>query len=123
MAQYADIVEIVAPSQASPGDLVNVTVRIKNLYSGLMGIKVSSIPEYNYSLEFPYDIANVNPGEIYSFSGSFTMPNRAVNLHTYSYWYGADGNWYQDDEMTEAVNLNVLTPQISGFQIADYIKV
>ena len=32
MAQYAQIVEIVAPNQAVSGERVDITVRIKNTY-------------------------------------------------------------------------------------------
>jgi len=123
MAQYARITGILAPSQAAPGDLVDVQVTVQNLYSDVISIRIGSIPEYDYSLAFPADWANIAPGGINIFYGSFIMPNRTVNLHAYSYWYGADGNWYQDDEMTKVVNLAVLTSQISGFQIADYSKV
>lgn len=125
MAQYAQIVEIIVPDQASPGDLVNVTVRIKNLYSDLMGIKVASIPEFDYSLGFAVDTANVNPGETYSFYGSFIMPDRAVYVHAYSFWYGSDANWYQDDAISKLVNLAAVpaNPQISGFQIADFYAI
>jgi len=51
------------------------------------------------------------------------MPDRAVTIHAYSYWYGADGSWHPDDEMTKAVSLAALTPQVSEFKIADFYKV
>ena len=127
MAQYADIVEIVAPSQAAPGDLVNITVRVKNLYAAPIGIMVGGALEYGVSpwpgIEFPSNSANVDAGAIWEFSGYFYMPDKKVTIHAYSYWYGADGYWYFDDEMTKAVNLAVLTPQVSEFKIADFYKV
>ena len=127
MAQYADIIEIVAPAQAAPGDLVNITVRIKNLYSGAIGIMVAGALEYGVTpwpgIEFPTNNANVDAGVTYSFSGYFYMPDKGVTIHAYSYWYGADGYWYFDDEMTKAVNLAALTPQVSEFKIADFYKV
>ena len=127
MAQYADIVEIVAPSQAAPGDLVNITVRVKNLYSAPIGIMVGGALEYGVSpwpgIEFPLDSANVDGGATYSFSGYFYMPDKGVTIHVYSYWYGADGYWYFDDEMTKTVNLAALTPQVSEFKVADFYKV
>jgi len=127
MAQYADIVEIVAPSQAAPGDLVNITVRIKNLYSAPIGIMVGGALEYGVSpwpgVEFPANSANIDSGATYSFTGYFYMPDKGVTIHAYSYWYGADGYWYFDDEMTKAVNLAALTPQVSEFKIADFYKV
>ena len=127
MAQYADIVEIVAPSQATPGNTVSITVRIKNTYSDAMGVMVGGALECGVSpwpgIDFPEDYANVSGGATYSFSGSFTMPNSQVTIHAYSYWYGADGYWYFDDEMTKVVNLAALTPQVSEFQIVDFYKV
>jgi hypothetical protein len=51
------------------------------------------------------------------------MPGGRVTIHAYSYWYGADGYWYFDDEMTKVINLLTLTPQASEFKIADFYKV
>ena len=127
MAQYAQIVEIVAPSQAVPGERVDITVRIKNTYSAAIGIMVGGALEYGVTpwpgISFPENSANVNGGATHSFSGYFTMPDKAVTIHAYSYWYGADGYWYLDDEKTRYVALATLTPQVSEFRIADFYKV
>ena len=127
MAQYAQIVEIVAPSQAVSGERVDITVRIKNTYSAAIGIMVGGALEYGVSpwpgIEFPTNSANVGGGTTYSFSGSFMMPDKRVTVHAYSYWYGADDYWHFDDEMTKAVNLAALAPQVSEFKIADFTKV
>ena len=129
MAQYADIVEIVAPAQAPAGSRVDITVKVKNTYSSPIGIKVVGVPEYaglppGIYIDFPVESANVNPGETFSFYGSFTMPDKTVTVHAYSYWYGADGSWYFDDEMTKLVGVSAAPqPSISDFRIADYIKV
>src|SRR4030042_741767 len=128
MGQYADIIEIVAPTQAAQGDRVDITVKIKNTYSGAIGIMLVGVPEYEslppgLYITFPVSSANVEGGATYSFSGYFYMPDKKVTVHAYSYWYGADGSWYFDDEMTKAVNLAALTPQVSEFKIADFYKV
>ncbi len=127
MAQYAQIVEIVAPSQALSGERVDITVRIKNTYSAAIGIMVAGALEYGVSpwpgISFPENSTNVNGGATHSFSGYFTMPNKAVTIHAYSYWYGADGAWHFDDEKTKYVSLATLTPQISEFKIADFTRV
>ena len=127
MAQYADIIEIVAPAQAAPGDRVDVTVRIRNTYSGAIGIMVGGALEYGVTpwpgIDFPENSANVDGGATYSFSGYFYMPDKKVTIHVYSYWYGSDGYWYFDDEMTKVVNLTALTPQVSEFRILDFSKV
>ena len=127
MAQYAQIVEIVAPSQAVSGERVDITITIKNTYSAAIGVMVGGALEYGVTpwpgITFPENSANVNPGATYSFSGSFIMPDKKVTVHAYSYWYGADGYWHFDDEMTKVVNLAALTPQVSEFKIADFNKV
>lgn len=109
MAQYADIIEIAAPSEAAPGSRVDITVRIKNTYSAPIGIMAGGALEYGVSpwpgITFPSPSTNVNAGVTYSFSGYFTMPDKKVTIHAYSYYYGADGSWHFDDEMTKVVNL------------------
>lgn len=127
MALYADIIEIVTPSQAAFGSKVDITVKIKNTYSEVISVMVGGALEYGISpwpgIDFPENWANVNAGAIYSFSGSFIMPDKKVTIHAYSYWYGADGSWYFDDELTKVVNLASLTPQVSELQISDFYKV
>ncbi|MDD5537406.1 MAG: hypothetical protein PHF12_00390 [Candidatus Omnitrophica bacterium] len=127
MAQYADVIEIVAPSQAAPGSRVDITIRIKNTYSAPIGIMVGGGLEYGVSpwpgINFPENSANVDGGVTYSFNGYFYMPDSRVTIHAYSYWYGADGYWYFDDELTKVINLASLTSQVSEFQIADFYKV
>ena len=127
MAQYAQIVEIVAPSQAVSGEKVDITVRIKNTYSAPIGIMVAGALEYGVTpwpgITFPENSANVNAGSIHSFSGYLTMPDKAVTIHAYSYWYGADSSWHFDDEKTKYVALATLTPQVSEFKIADFTRV
>ena len=127
MAQYAQIVEIVTPSQAAPGDLVNIIVRIKTLYSAPIGIMVGGALDYGVSpwpgIQFPENSANVDGGVTYSFNGYFYMPDKGVTIHAYSYWYGADGYWYCDDEKTRSVGVSAVTSQISEFQIANFTKV
>ncbi|MFH1087053.1 MAG: hypothetical protein V1737_00525 [Chloroflexota bacterium] len=127
MAQYAQIVEIVAPSQAIAGERVDITVRVKNLYSAPIGVMVGGGLEYGVSpwpgITFPENNTNVDGGAVQSFSGNFIMPDKAVTIHAYSYWYGDDGYWYFDDEKTKNVSLATLTPQVSEFRIADFYKV
>lgn len=109
MAYYADIVEIIAPSEAKPGDRVDITVRIKNTYSSSVGVMAGGALEYGVSpwpgISFPDPSANVDGGATHSFSGYFTMPDKRVTIHAYSYYYGSDGYWHFDDEMTRTINL------------------
>jgi len=118
MAQYADIVEIIAPGEAAGGSRVDITVRIKNTYSAAIGIMAGGALEYGVSpwpgITFPNQSANVDGGVTRSFNGYFTMPEKKVTIHAYSYWYGADGYWHFDDEMTRAVNLAAETESEFG---------
>ena len=129
MALYADIIEIVSPSQAQAGSRVDITVRVRNTFSADIGIKVVGVPEYTgippgLYIDFPEPTADVGPGATWSFDGWFTMPNARVTVHIYSYWYGSDGYWHLDDEMTKTVDLAAAPqPTISEFRIVDYIKV
>jgi hypothetical protein len=108
MAQYADIIDVVAPAEAVAGSRVDITVKIKNLYSDAIGIMAGGALEYGVTpwpgIEFPTNWANVPAGQTQSFSGYFTMPDREVKIHAYSYWYGG-GNWHLDDEMVKTVKV------------------
>ena len=122
MAQYAQIVQIEAPSSAAEGDLVSVAVQVKNLVDYGFYIAVTG-SEGGSNITFSPDYAGVDPGAIYTFYGSFFMPGQSVTITIYSWWWGSDSTWHQDDVKTKTVNLAVLTPQISQFQIADFYKV
>ena len=108
MATYADVVEIVAPGEALAGSRVDITVRIKNKYVSTIGIMVGGALEHGVTpwpgIDFPTNWANVPGGATQSFAGHFTMPDKGVTIHAYSYYY-AEGSWYFDDEMTKAVGL------------------
>ena len=127
MAQYADIVEIVAPAEAAQGSRVDITVRIKNTYSSAIGIMVGGALEYGVSpwpdISFTEPSANVNGGATYSFSGYFIMPDKKVTVHAYSYYYGSGGSWHFDDEMTKVVNLvSIPASQFGSIEIVSYSR-
>lgn len=128
MAQYADVIAIDAPSGAASGSRVDFTIRVKNTYSAPIGMKVAATLEYGVSpwpnTIIPVDWANVDAQAIWLFSGYFYMPGQKVTIHAKSFWYGADGQWYADDEMTTTVDLaSAGSPSISDFRIADFAKV
>ena len=125
MALYADIIEIVAPGEAQSGSRVDITVKIKNTHSAAIGVMVGGALEYGVSpwpgIIFQEPSDNVGGGATQSFAGWFTMPDKKVTLHVYSYWYGADGYWYFDDEMTKVVNLaEVVASQFGSIEIVSY---
>ena len=127
MAQYADIIEILAPAESAPGSQVNVLVKVKNLYATTISLMIGGSLEYGISpwpsILFEEPVADVEGLAAYTFGGFFVMPDKPVTLHLYSYWYGADGYWHLDDEMTRVISPAALTPQVSEFKITDFSKV
>ena len=127
MAEHAQIVEIVTPAQAVPDSEVDITVRIKNLYSDPISIMVVGSLEYGEvpwpNVAFPVNWATIGPGDVFEFSGWFTMPGSQVTIHAFSLCYGGDGEWHYDDEMTKVVGVSASAPQVSEFRIADFAKV
>ena len=127
MALYADIIEIVAPGEAVTGVRVDITVKIKNKYTSTIGIMVGGALEYGVTpwpgITFPTNWANVAGGATHFFGGYFTMPERRVTVHAYSYYY-AEGSWHFDDEMTKVVDLAEAVPsQFGSIEIVNYAKV
>jgi hypothetical protein len=127
MAQYADIVEIVAPGEAQAGSRVDITLKVKNTYSSAIGILVGGALEYGVSpwpgISFAEPSTNVNGGTTHSFAGYFIMPDKKVTIHAYSYYYGADGSWHFDDEMTKVVNVvAVPASQFGSIEITSYAR-
>lgn len=123
MAHYAEIVEIVAPAEAVAGSRVDITVTIRNKHLSTIGILPHGALEYGESpwptISFPDGWANVAGGQTHSFDGHFTMLDREVKIHVYSYYYSG-GLWYFDDEKTKDVKVTELSPAFSEFKITDY---
>ena len=93
---YTDIVAIAAPSEAAYGDLVSIEARVRNLAGFAIYISTSGKFDntiFNLAPEF----ATVGLGETYSFSGSFSMPNRDVRVYVWSYYWTGEA-WQLDDE-------------------------
>ena len=126
MAQYAEIVEIAAPTEAVAGSRVDITVRIKNRYSSAIGIMVGGALEYGVTpwpgIEFSSNWANVPGGVTQSFAGYFTMPDKKVTIHAYSYYY-AEGGWHFDDEMAKTIDITEeIESQFGSIEILSYSR-
>lgn len=127
MAQYADIVEIIAPTEALAGSRVDITVTIKNKYSSTVGIMVGGALECGVTpwpgITFPTNWANVAGVATESFNGYFIMPDKKVTIHAYSYYYAGE-SWHFDDEMTKAVQpAEEIPSQFGSIEIVNYAKV
>lgn len=109
---YTEIVEIVAPASATAGELVSVAVRVKNIdliYDHVVACVAL------YDSERFIDLATIIlSGDTYSFSGSFTMPNKDVTIYAWSYYpYGEE--WIADDSAEKRITLAVAI----GWQLLD----
>jgi len=118
---YTEITEIWTDKDSySPGETVWVSVLIKNLHSASIHIRCEGLANDSKFMDLD---AWVNPGITYSFGGYFTMPNSDVTIHAKSYYEGTDRLWHLDDEKTKDVSLTELAPEVTQFEISDYVKV
>ncbi len=109
---YTEIVSIIAPSAAAYGDLVTVEVRVRNLYSDYLAVKVGGYLDAT-EIWFSPDYAWIDPGATYSFTYSFTMPNNAVTLHLWSYYWTGE-EWYADDYSSVYIALAAVEEPYAG---------
>jgi hypothetical protein len=121
MANYAEIVEITAPDKAVEGGRVDVTVKIKNVWTGSFIIHCVAVVD---SLRFiDWLEAWAGPGDTVEFNGDFIMGGADVRILAQSWYEGGDGYLHRDDEKTKDIKLAELVPAFSEFKITDYIKV
>jgi len=118
---YTDIVAIYGPAEAVYGEPVTIEVVVKNLAT--FPIYVAATGRYNgVDVAFAPDYAYVDAGGTYSFTASFSMPNKTITLDVWSfYWTGTE--WYQDDHEAVTISLKTLKPTFRGFGLTEYIKV
>ncbi len=108
-----DIEAIYAPSSASQGERVDVTVRIKNIDTYWDHL-VSCRAIYDGSARFIDEAVIIRSGETHSFSGHFTMPGKDVTIYADSY-YPYYQEWILDDQAQRDVKLK----EIVGWQLLD----
>lgn len=111
MANYAQIVQLVAPGNALEGDQVDIVVKVKNLYNQPITIAVSGayrgVSLENPQIDLPQEawtpsVADVGAGQIKEFSTSFEMLNEDIFLLVGSYYLGG-GIFNLDDQ--KSVNI------------------
>lgn len=100
---YTDI-QIEAPSSATAGETVPVTIKIKNIWTDYLHVYAVGVWD-TVERFIDWDDYWIPPGEIHSFPGSFIMPARDVTIHAYSYYEYGDGYVYLDDEAETDVSL------------------
>ena len=104
MANFAEIVEIVAPDSAAQGSHVDVTVKVKNIWGALF--YVICVAWANTLLIIDWVEVLVEPDNVHDFQSSFIMGDGDVEIHAET-WYESGGNLYKDDEKTK--NISVVT--------------
>ena len=96
-------VNVIAPDSAEAGEVVPVTVEVKNTWDYQFAVYVEVT--YNSDLAFESSDRWVYPGERVEFDGSFIMPNRSITIHAYSYVEDEEGYWNRDSEGKKSVTL------------------
>lgn len=99
---YTDITSITAPGSAALGETVPVTVKVKNIDTYYSHLIRCSVP-YD-STYFIDKSVIISPGDTYSFSGNFPMPNKDIIIYAYTY-YPVGAEWIFDDQMSRSVDL------------------
>lgn len=116
---YTEITNIVAPASAPSGSTVNVEVKIKNIWTNTVHIYCVAVADTTVRFIDWLD-AWVGPGQTKSFFGAFIMGGGDVTINARSFYEAANGALYSDDSKSKVVKVAALTPEFSGFGIADY---
>ena len=119
MGTYTSVA-IVAPAEALAGQVVEIQARVQNLAG--YDIYISPSAKFDNTLLYLNpDYAIVGAGQVYSFSGSFTMPNKVVRIYVWSYYWDGE-EWRWDDEAYVDIALKEMVPEFKGFALTEYNK-
>ena len=121
MANYAEIVEIVAPDRAVQGGRVDVTVKIKNIWTGWFRIYCVAVVDSLRFIDWLDEVAG--PGDTREFSGAFIMGGADVRILAQSWYEGGDGYLHRDDEKTRDVKVTALEPEFTAMKISNFSRV
>lgn len=114
---YTDIVSISAPSSATQGERVPVTVKVKNIddyWDHLIRLITVFYDIYGEMQSFISETVIISSLEVHSFSGSFIMPSEATVIEAFTY-YPYYKEWIFDDRAERDVNLK----EVVGWQLLD----
>jgi len=103
---YTSITEIVAPSKATAGSTVPVTVKVKNIdtVAHQLWLIVVFYDCYGEMDSFISKYPLVSAGQTVSYSGSFTMPNCGTIIDAFTY-YPVGAEWIFDNRRSKDVDL------------------
>jgi hypothetical protein len=113
-----------SPTHGKVGDLITVSIEVKNTYSGPVSIKAGMTYEIGQNLyaEVSYKtstIGTVAAGQSLIVTGTFTMPANDCTIHGYSYYYGTDGVYHEEQGVTSMVVLDTLRGDVNGDGVVD----
>jgi len=111
MAKYAEIESVEVPLSAAPGSTVQITAKVRNTYSTPIGIRITGyitgVGGFSTTIYQQYSSGeNIDAFITKSFLESFIMPTVAVEIHTFTWWYGADNQWHYDDYLMKTIPLS-----------------
>ena len=116
---YTDIVAIYGPSEAAEGETVDITIRVKNIWSGSLHVYCVGVRDTEDRFIDWLD-EWIAAGQSHDFSGSFVMPNHGAYVNGLTYFEALDGYLYLDDEMQVYIKLQELEPTFRSFGVTDY---
>ena len=119
MAEVADITRVVVPDEAEAGTQVTVVITVKNI--GRARVWVAVTPKVDETvLDVNPTWRNLEYGEEGSFTSSFTMPERGVSVHVWSWYWAME--WRLDDYHHEFIRLKEpeLQPTFGNLVIEGY---
>ncbi|GAJ04968.1 unnamed protein product, partial [marine sediment metagenome] len=103
-----EILNMWATAGPLAGDQVNVTAIVKNISAESLYITCTGLYD-DTPLTFSPDYTWIDPGKNYTFTASFTMPNKDIRLHVWSYyWTGTE--WLWDDYVSLDIALGEAPP-------------
>ncbi len=122
---YTEIVEIIAPSSAAIGSIVNVQVNIRNITSTAFRIYCSAAftGPVNSIRFIDFVSLIVEPGQLVGFANPFTMPSNEVTIYAASWYEGAPNELHFDDAKEKVVSLAESVPGFSELVIIGFSKV
>ncbi|MBA7476033.1 hypothetical protein ES707_11408 [subsurface metagenome] len=102
-------VEITAPWSARPGEIVNVSIKVTNIWTDPFEVwSQCAAPDVgDYIID---ETEVINNGQYKTYYGHFTMPDYTCKVRAYTY-YQSDSSWYPDAYEEQDVAVLLLPPE------------
>lgn len=100
-------IELSAPASASPGEMVEIEVRIINMWN--VGFEITAVAVLNRDLRFiDWRTAWIEAGQDHTFPGTFVMPDGDALIEAYSYYQTPEGEMIRDDLVSHTIKAEIL---------------